>query len=207
MWCWGLQGTGPSDWAFCAPAYKWLQKLLEQSLVFAILIVVREPVLINSNQLLRSLCPWSMWEKKASIETGISRAPASITCQIQSIKASKAPRGGDQTAAAYQNVSPAQKEAGKPEQSWAKEQSGEVRTCVKASSKAAGLGISCWRSQERGPQVAGVAWLIEGSSQHFRMYFTEPSGLLERMLSENSQPSMDFCKWVFTNKALTAWAL
>ena len=49
--------------------------------------------------------------------------------------------------------------------------------------------------------------LIDTNSQHFRIYFTELAGLVERMFAESSWPSIAFCKWVFTNKPLTTWAL
>lgn len=78
-------------------------------------------------------------EKIRSTETGIFRAPTSILCPIQNRKASKAPRGDVQpaAAAAHQNAKPAQKGAG-----WAESREGREGAESKPS---AGLRwvISC----------------------------------------------------------------
>lgn len=144
-----------SDWAFCAPAYKGLEELLGQSMIFAIFIIVREPALTNSNQLLRSWCPWSIAMGKNIFRKNWYLKSPQMRHMPNSKHKSEALRGGVQPAAACQNTEPSQKEAGGA--LWAKKQR-EVRTRIKALSRAAESFFSCWRSQlEPSPRVAGAA--------------------------------------------------
>lgn len=167
----------------------------DKEYIFSALIVVGELILTLSNQLLTSLWPRSTCTGKIPpIESDILRAPAPVTCKF---KASKALRGGVLPAAAVQTPSQPrskQEDQNLPEP---KSREGEERLSneIRALSRAA-VGYQLLEKSARDRPSGGRSChiLIDANSQHFKIYFTEPSGLMERMFAESSRPSMDFCK-------------